>query len=127
MSTQNKCLLATFLIETESQNASASFKQNMAAMASDGPSPHSPSLRLGLPALQPSSQSLLGPSLHDPRTHHVLESHPERAVQHTTTHYNTQQHSALDRLIFHVRVFARERDSVKASMCARARLLSVSF
>ena len=47
-------------------------------MASDGPSPHSPSLRLGLSAPQPSrrhhAQSLLGPSFHDPRTHHVLES-----------------------------------------------------
>ena len=53
-------------------------------MASDGPSPHSPSLRLGLPAPQPSrrhhAQSLLGPSFYDPRTHHVLESHPERAA-----------------------------------------------
>ena len=42
------------------------------------------SLRLGLPAPQPSrrhhTQSLLGPSFHDPRTHHVLESHPERAA-----------------------------------------------
>jgi len=56
----------------------------MAEMASDGPSRHSPSLRLGLPAPQPSrhhhAQSLLGPSFHDPRTHHVLESHPEQAV-----------------------------------------------
>jgi len=38
----------------------------MVVMASDGPSPHSPSLRLGLPAPQPSrhhhAQSLLGPS-----------------------------------------------------------------
>ena len=46
--------------------------------------PHSPSLLLCLPASQPSkrhhAQSLLGPSLHDPRTHHVLESHPERAA-----------------------------------------------
>jgi len=52
-------------------------------MASDGPSPHSPSLHLDLPAPQPSrrhhAQSLLGPSFHDPRTHHVLESHPEQA------------------------------------------------
>ena len=51
-------------------------------MASDGPSPHSPSLRLGLPTAQPSrrhhAQSLLGPSFHDARTHHVLESHPEQ-------------------------------------------------
>jgi len=67
----------------------------MAEMACDGPSPHSPSLRLGLPAPQPSrrhqTQSLLGPSFqmrtwcvlgswHDPRTHHVLESHPEQAM-----------------------------------------------
>jgi len=46
-------------------------------MASDGPSPHSPSLRLGLPGPQPSrrhhAQSLLGPSFHDPRTHHDPE------------------------------------------------------
>jgi len=53
-------------------------------MASDGPSPHPHSLCLGLPAPQPSrrhhAQSLLGPSFHDPRTHHVLESHPERAA-----------------------------------------------
>jgi len=53
-------------------------------MASDGPSPHPSSLRLGLPAPQPSrchhAQSLLGPSFHDPRTHHVLESHLERAA-----------------------------------------------
>jgi len=26
------------------------------------------------------AQSLLGPSFHDPRTHHVLESHPEQAA-----------------------------------------------
>jgi len=56
----------------------------MVVMASDGPSPHSPSLRLGLPAHQPlrrhHAQSLLGPSFHDPRTHHVLKSHPKRAA-----------------------------------------------
>jgi len=56
----------------------------MVVIASDGPSPHSPSLRLGLPASQPSrrhhAQSLLGPSFHDPRTYHVLESHPEQAA-----------------------------------------------
>ena len=56
----------------------------MVVMASNGPSPHPSSLRLGLPAPQPSrrhrAQSLLGPSFHDPRTHHVLESHPERAA-----------------------------------------------
>ena len=53
-------------------------------MATDGPSPHFTSLRLGLTAPQPSrrhhAQSLLGPSFHDPRTPHVLESHPERAA-----------------------------------------------
>ena len=53
-------------------------------MASDGPSPHSPSLCLGLAAHQPSKrhhvQSLLGPSFHDSRTPDVLESHPERAA-----------------------------------------------
>ena len=63
----------TFLIE-----------QDMAVMASDGSSPHSPSLRLGLPAPQPSrrhhAQSLLGPSFYDPRAHHVLEFHPEQAA-----------------------------------------------
>jgi len=56
----------------------------MVVMASDGISPHSPYLRLGLPAPQPSrrhhAQSLLGPSFHDLRTHHVLESHLEWAA-----------------------------------------------
>ena len=82
MSTQNEYSPATFLIVTESRNTSANSEQNMVVMASDGPSPHSPSLRQGLPAPQPSrrhhAQSLLGPSFHEPRTHHVLESHPER-------------------------------------------------
>ena len=76
MSTQNACSLATFLIETESRNTKANSTQNMAKMASDGTSPNSPSLRLGLPAPKPSrrhhAHSLLGPSFHDPRTHHVL-------------------------------------------------------
>ena len=53
-------------------------------MASDGPSPHFPSLRLGLITPQPSgrhhAQSLLRPSFHDSRTPHVLESHPKRAA-----------------------------------------------
>jgi len=84
MSPQKGCSLATFLIETESRNTSANSKQNMAVMARDGPSPHSSSLRLGLPAPKPSrrhhAQSLLGPSFHDPRTYHVLESHPEQAA-----------------------------------------------
>jgi len=60
------------------------FKKNMAVMASDGPSPHSLSLRLGLTVPQPSrrryAQSLLGPSFHGPRTPHILEFHPERAA-----------------------------------------------
>ena len=47
-------------------------------------SPYSPSLHLGLPASQPSrrhhASSLLGPSFHDPRTHHFLESHPKQAA-----------------------------------------------
>jgi len=55
----------------------------MAVMASDGPSPHSAALRVGFPAPHPSrrhhAQSLLGPSFR-PRTHHVLESHPEQAA-----------------------------------------------
>jgi len=84
MSTQNGCSLATFLIETETRNTWANSKKNMEVMASDGPSPHSLSLRLGLPAPKPSrrhhAQSLLGPSFHDPRTHHILESHPEQAA-----------------------------------------------
>ena len=53
-------------------------------MASDGPSSHPPSLRLNLIATQPSrrhhAQSLRSPSVHDPRTLHVLESHTERAA-----------------------------------------------
>jgi len=56
----------------------------MVVMASDGPSPHSPSLRFGLPTPKPSrrhhAQSLLGPSFHDPGTQHVLKSHPEQAA-----------------------------------------------
>ena len=57
----------------------------MVQMESDGPSPHSPSLHLGLPAPQPSrghhAQSLLGPSFHDPRTHifgiiYIYPRHP---------------------------------------------------
>jgi len=53
-------------------------------IASDGPSPLPPFLRLGLATHQPSRghhpQSLPGPSFHDPRTLHVLKSHPERAA-----------------------------------------------
>ena len=84
MSTQKGWLLATFLIETESRKTSANSKQNMAEMASNSNSPNFPSLRLGRPAPQAwrrhHAQSLLGPSFHDPRTHHVLESHPEQAA-----------------------------------------------
>ena len=75
---------ATFLIETDSQNTLGNSEPNMAVMASNGPSPHSPSLPLGLPAPQPSrrhhAQSLLAPSFHDPTTHHVLEFDPEQAA-----------------------------------------------
>jgi len=56
----------------------------MAVMASEGPSSHFPRLHLGLTAFQPSkrhhAQSLMGPSFHDPRTPHVLESHHMRAA-----------------------------------------------
>jgi len=45
---------------------------------------HVASLRLGLTVPRPSrrhhAQSLLGPSFYDPRTPHILESHPERAA-----------------------------------------------
>ena len=87
MNTQNGYSLAISLIEIESLNTSV-HSENMAEMATDGTSewPNFPSLHLGLTA--PShrdttaghAQSLLGPSFHVPRTHHVLESHPERAV-----------------------------------------------
>jgi len=53
-------------------------------MAGDSPSPHLLSQRLGLaahPSWRRNQATLLGrPSFHDPRTHHVLESHPERAA-----------------------------------------------
>ena len=84
MSTQNGCSPATFLIETESRSTPANSEQNMVVMASDGPSPHSPSLRLGLTAPQPSrrphTESPLCPSFQDPRTPHILETHLERAA-----------------------------------------------
>jgi len=74
----------------------ANSKQNMAVMASNGRSPHSPSLRLGLPAPQPSrrhhARSLLGPSFHDPRTHYILESHTERAAP-LSRRDNERQHA----------------------------------
>jgi len=59
MITQNGCSPATFLIKTESRNTSANSEQNMAEMASDGSSPHSPSLRLGLPTPQPTTRHRL--------------------------------------------------------------------
>ena len=53
-------------------------------MARVCPSPLPSSLRLGLAVHQPLkrhyAQSLLVPSFHDPRTSHVLESHPERTA-----------------------------------------------
>jgi len=72
-------------------------------MVSDSPSPHSPSLRLGLTIPKPSrrhhAQSLLGPSFHDPRTPFVLESHPEQAAPLSRRDYERRQaagsHSAL--------------------------------
>jgi len=52
-------------------------------MASDGPSSYSSSLRLGLPAPQPSrrhhAQSLLDPSFHDPRR--IMFSNPTPSKQ----------------------------------------------
>jgi len=56
----------------------------MVVTTRDGPSPHSPLWRLGVPAPQPSrrhhAQSLLGSSFRNPRTHHVLKFHPEQAA-----------------------------------------------
>jgi len=54
MNTPNGCSLVTFLIEVESQNSQANSKKNMAVMKSNDPSPHFPSLRLGLTVPQPS-------------------------------------------------------------------------
>ena len=99
MTTLNRCLLTTFVMHTESQNTSANSKKNMAVMASNGPSPNSLSLRLGLPAPQPSrhhhAQSLLGPSFHDPGTHHVPESHPSKPRLSPTTTMSDVTPSAL--------------------------------
>ena len=67
-------------------------------MASNGHSPHSPSLCLGLTVSQPSrrrhAQSLLGPSFHDPRTPHVLETHPEQAAH--LSRRNDERRHAVD-------------------------------
>jgi len=76
--------MLTTVKHTGSENMLFNLRVCMVVMASDGPSPHFPSLHLGLPGPQPSrrhhAQSLLGPSFHDPGTHHVLESHPEQAA-----------------------------------------------
>jgi len=68
-------------------------QKNMAVMTGDGPSPHFPSLHLSLTAPQPSTchhaQSLLGPSFHNPRTHHVLKSTPSKPhLSHATTSHD---------------------------------------
>jgi len=77
-------------------------------MASDGPSPHLPSLRLGLTAPQPSrrhhAQSLLEPSFHDPRTHHVLESHPERAAT-LSRRDDARQHAVGSHSVLELRLY----------------------
>jgi len=86
ISIYNGYSLTISLIETESQNNLwyVNSKKKMAVIASNGPSHHPTSLRLGLAAHQPSrrhhTQSLLGPSCNDPRTPLVLESHHERAA-----------------------------------------------
>ena len=108
MSTQNGFSPATILIEIESRHTSASLEQTMVVMASDGPSPLPPSLRLGLPAPQPSrrhhAQFLLGPSFHDPRTHHVLESHPERAAP-LSRRYDARCHAISFRSVLALRLY----------------------
>ena len=79
----------------------------MVVMASEGPSPHSPSLRLGLPEPQLSgrhhAQSLLGPSFYDPGTHHVLESHPERAAP-LSRHDGERCHAISSHSVFALRL-----------------------
>jgi len=50
MSTQNGHSLATHLIKTESRNTQLNSGKNMAVIATDGPSPHFPSLHPGLTA-----------------------------------------------------------------------------
>jgi len=80
-------------------------------MASNGPSHHVPSLRLGLTAPQPSrchhAQSLQGPSFHDPRTPHVLESHPKRVAplsrRDDERRHGVVFHSALAMRLYHPR------------------------
>jgi len=66
-------------------------------MASDGPSPYFPSLRLGLTAPQllrrHHAQSLLRPSFHDARTPYILESHPERTAPLSRRSYHERRHA----------------------------------
>ena len=73
------------------------FQKNLAVMASDGLSPHSPSLHLGLPGFQPPrrhhAQSLLGPSFHDPTTPRALESNPKRAAP--LSHHDDERRHAV--------------------------------
>jgi len=67
MSTQNGCSLAPFLVSTRDRHTWISKFQTKHGGDGKRP-PHSPSLRLGLDAPQPSrrhhAQSLLGPSFH---------------------------------------------------------------
>jgi len=91
----------------------------MAVMASDSPSPHFPSLRLGLPGPQPSrrhhAQSLLGPSFHDPKTHHVLESHPEQAAP-LSRHDDERRHAVGSHSALALRLY-REASNPSSSFC----------
>ena len=108
MSTQNRYSLATFLIETECRIHKWILKKNMAVIASDGPSPHSHSLRLGLTVPQLSrrshAQSQLGPSFYDPRAPHVLESYPERAA-HLSRRDDEQRHAVRSHPVLALRLF----------------------
>jgi len=85
LSTQNRYSPTTSSVSRQKAEVHEQIqKKNMVVMATAGPPPHYPSLRLGLTALQPlrrhHAQSLLGPSFHGPRTTHVLEFHSERAT-----------------------------------------------
>jgi len=64
MSTHNRCLRATFLIETESRNTHANSEQNIAVMASNDPSPHFLPCALAFPS--PSHRDATTPSLWAP-------------------------------------------------------------
>ena len=68
-------------------------------MASNGPSPHFPALHLSVPTPQPSrshyAQSLLGPSFHDPRTHHVFKSHHERRQSAPLSRHDDERRHAI--------------------------------